>query len=128
VSAPKVVNVLAGILLIACGLAACFWPDGVADDYGMHFIELQAKTTIRVVGGFFLGVGYLFVFFAYTISDQRPLLFCLGIVLASFALPRMLGLFLDGFHQTTMVYELLFELLCLIGVVWMRLRMKPIAR
>jgi hypothetical protein len=128
VSTPKRVNVFAGVLLVVCGLVACLWPDSVANYYGMHLMELQAKTSIRAVGGFFVGVGYLFIFFAYTVSNQRPLLFCLAIVLLSFALPRIFGLYLDGFHQMTMVYELLFELLCLMGVVWLYVRVKPIAR
>lgn len=125
---PKVVNFIAGVVLLLCGLVGCFYPDLVGEYYGMRFDQLDAKTTVRVLGGFCAGVGSLFVFFAITLQQQRPLLFCLMVVLASFALPRMLGLYIDGFNQASMVYELIFEAISLVFIVGVFLTMKPVNR
>ncbi len=115
---PKKVNLLAGVLLACCGVLACFYPQASADYYGLGLERLEAKTTIRVVGGFFAGIGILFLIFACRLQQQKNLLLCLAVVMASFSLPRILGLYLDGLNQTLMIYELLFELIFLTFVVW----------
>jgi hypothetical protein len=113
----KITNLIAGLLLMACGVAACFLPDSVAAYYGFSFDEVQAKTTLRVIGGFFIGVAYLFVYFALRLSNQQPLLYALCILLASFALSRIISIWIDGVVQVGMWYELSFELVSLVLVI-----------
>jgi hypothetical protein len=113
----NIMNMTAGIVLLACGIVACVWPILVGDYYSMAFLAPEAKTTVRVLGGFCCGVGYLLMHFSRCLHDQRPLLFCVGVILLSFALPRFFGLLMDGFAQQKMVYELVFEVVCLMVVV-----------
>lgn len=113
----KVINVIAGVVLFVCGVVACLLPILVGDYYGIAFIELEAKTTVRVLGGFCCGIGGLLVYFALRSHDQKPILFALAIILLSFALPRFFGLIMDGFDQQKMVYELVFEIISLMIVV-----------
>jgi len=112
----RVVNIVAGSILIGCGVLGCFWPVLVADYYGLVIEQLDAKTMIRTLAGFCAGVGCLLVYFAMHLDNQRPILLVLIVVLLSFALPRTLGLLIDGFAQPLMWYELGFELLALIFV------------
>ncbi|MGS2716662.1 DUF4345 family protein [Eionea flava] len=115
-------NIIGGLILLACGCIGCFYPDAVAAYYGFEYQQLAAKTTIRVLAGFCMGVGGLLMYFGYHCSDQRPILLSLWVILASFALPRALGLWLDGVDQPTMWPELGFELLALfvVGVIYLR--------
>lgn len=115
---PKITNISAGVLLVLCGLAACFTPLLVADYYGFVFEQIQAKTTLRVIGGFFIGVGGLFIYLALQLKSQQSLLLALIVILVSFALPRILGLIVDGASQEGMWHELAFEVLALLFVIW----------
>jgi hypothetical protein len=113
----KSANVIASIVLCVCGVVACLFPAMVGDYYGMAFLEPDAKTTVRVLGGFCCGIAYLLAHFAYRLHDQKPLLFCVAVILLSFALPRFLGLVIDGVDQPKMIYELVFEVVSLMIVV-----------
>jgi hypothetical protein len=111
-------NMIGGFILLACGVVGCFSPDAVASYYGFVYEQLEAKTTVRVLAGLCMGVGGLLMYFAYYCDNQRPIIFSLGIILLSFALPRLLGLIVDGFNQPDMWYELLFEIGALLFVVY----------
>lgn len=115
-------NIIGGLILLACGWIGCFYPDAVAAYYGFEYQQLDAKTTVRALAGFFAGVGGLLMYFGYRCSNQRPILFSLWVILASFAFPRVLGLWLDGVDQPIMWPELGFELLALlvVGVIYLR--------
>ncbi|MFT7389229.1 MAG: hypothetical protein ACI8VC_002494 [Candidatus Endobugula sp.] len=112
----KSTNIIGGFILLACGVVGCFYPDAVASYYGFVYEQLEAKTTIRVLAGLCMGVGGLLMYFAYRCVDQRPILFSLWVILLSFALPRFLGLLIDGFSQSLMLYELTFEVVAIIVV------------
>jgi hypothetical protein len=118
----KSTNVIGGFILLLCGVIGCFYPDVVASYYGFVYERLEAKTTIRVLAGLCMGVGGLLIYFAYYCVDQRPVLFSLFVVLLSFAAPRLLGLLLDGFSQTSMWCELAFEAaaIMVVGYVYVR--------
>lgn len=113
----KTINLTAGVVLLVCGIVACLYPSAVGEYYGMTFVEMDAKTTVRVFGGFCCGVAYLLMYFAWRLEDQIPLLFSLAVILLSFAAPRLLGLIMDGFDQQKMVYELVFEVVSLVFVI-----------
>lgn len=104
-------NIVAGVLLFACGIAALFFPNAVADYYGFVYEQLSAKTTMRVIGGFFFAVGYLFIHCSCRADEdtQIMILHSLLLVMVGFAGARLLGLLLDGFSQPLMMYELIFE-------------------
>ncbi len=112
----KVANIVAGFILMVCGVVGCLWPVSVADYYGLVITLPDAKTMIRSMSGFCAGVGCLFVYFGVFLGDQRPVLLTLMIVLCSFAFPRIVGLLVDGLMQPLMWYELAFELFALLCV------------
>jgi hypothetical protein len=114
----KSTNIIGGFILLACGVVGCFFPDAVANYYGFVYEQVEAKTTMRVLGGLFMGVGGLLMYFACNSDDQRPVVISLGVILAGFALPRLLGLMVDGIEQPDMWYELLFEICSLLFVVY----------
>ena len=118
----KSTNIIGGFILLACGVVGCFFPDVVADYYGFVYAQVEAKTTMRVLAGLCMGVGGLIVYFACRSDDQRPVVLSLGVILASFALPRLLGLMVDGFDQTDMWYELFFEISSILFVAYVYCR------
>lgn len=118
----QLTNIIGGFILFVCGIVGCFYPDAVAAYYGFEYVQLEAKTTVRVLAGFCMGVGGLLMHFAYHCANQRPILFSLWVILASFALPRLFGLVVDGVNQPAMWYELAFEVsaLVVVGIVFRR--------
>jgi len=114
----KSTNIIGGFILLACGVVGCFFPDAVANYYGFVYEQVEAKTTMRVLGGLCMGVGGLLMYFAFYSDDQRPVVLSLGVFLASFALPRLLGLMVDGVDQPGMWYEFFFEICSLLFVVY----------
>ncbi len=117
-SAAKLTNYVAGLLLMLCGVMACFFPIIVGDYYGMKLEQAQAITTLRVVGGFFISVGWLFIIFARKNAHNKELLFSLLVIMIGFAASRILGLIIDGVQQSSMLYELYFELFCIVFVAY----------
>lgn len=120
----KSTNIIGGFLLLVCGVVGCFFPDTVAAYYGYSYEQPSATITMRVLAGLFISVGYLLMHFAWQCDNQQPVLFSLWIVLLSFAVPRMLGLWLDGASQSMMWYELGFEVFALVVVAWVYLAYK----
>ncbi|EGG95468.1 hypothetical protein IMCC1989_2835 [gamma proteobacterium IMCC1989] len=120
----KSTNIVGGFILFVCGIVGCFFPDAVANYYGFVYEQLEAKTTVRVLAGLCMGVGGLLMYFACCCYDQRPVLLSLGVILISFAAPRLLGLIVDGIDQPNMWYELLFEISALLFVVYVHCRCK----
>ena len=69
----KTMNVTAGFVLLVCGMIACLYPGAVSEYYGMAFIETDAKTTVRVLGGFCCGVAYLLMHFGVVFRESKAI-------------------------------------------------------
>jgi len=109
--------ILCGLVYFGFGTFVCLMPDRVSEFYGFGLQGLDAKTELRAIGGLNMGIGVLFVYFALTAIDQKPILFALAVLMCCLVLSRCYGLFVDGYDQPITIKELIFELIVLVAAV-----------
>ncbi len=109
----KFINYNCGVLLLLIGFICFIFPEWFMALYDTELKTSQSKTEIRSLSGFVFSIGYLFCYFTYHTKNQIAILYSVIIVLLSFVLSRIFGLFVDGFDQTITYYELGFEAVAL---------------
>ena len=115
----KYFNIFAGLIFVVLGFIGFLFPDFFAKVYGFSLLSIESKTEVRALSGFSIGVGYLITHFAVLLSNQKVVLFSLGVLLLAFITPRIIGLIIDGVNQPTMIKELGFESIALIVVFFL---------
>jgi uncharacterized protein YjeT (DUF2065 family) len=119
ISMSKYFNIFAGLIFVVLGFIGFLFPDFFAKVYGFSLLSIESKTEVRALSGFSIGVGYLITHFAVLLSNQKVVLFSLGVLLLAFITPRIIGLIIDGVNQPTMIKELGFESIALIVVFFL---------
>jgi uncharacterized protein DUF4345 len=92
----RVVLGLAGLLLLRVGLGLMADPTHAVTEQGIILPSASALTSMRAVGGAFLGVGLLVLGSALAERWLRPGLTLLAAFAGAVTLGRILGLALDG--------------------------------
>ena len=120
----KYINYFVGLILLILGLYCYISVESFTVTYDIELLTSQAKTEMRVISGFSLIIGYLILYFTFTIKEQKKIIFSTLMICCYFIIARISGLFIDGFNQTMTYYELILECIGFIFILYVYIKLK----
>ena len=113
---PKGFNYAVGVVLLLMGVYCFAFPDVFMGAYDITLTTPQSRTEIRVLSGFSIVIGILFLHVTYKARDQKKILLASISVTGYFVVARVIGLMLDGWKQHETYLELDFEVIALMVI------------